>query len=161
MNYAEIKRLVKLVETSGIGELEVEIEGSRVRIAKPSPPQIISTLPPGALVQTDFTSHLPSPATPQTSPPAAPSPELSQPSKIYVDVTSPMVGTFYRAPSPEAPTYVSIGDRVKPGSTLCIIEAMKLMNEIEAEVAGRVVEIAVENAKPVEFGQLLFRIEPE
>ena len=72
-----------------------------------------------------------------------------------------MVGTFYSAPSPEAPPYVEVGDRVKPGQVLCIIEAMKLMNEIEAEVSGTIKEIALENAQPVEFGQLLFKIEQD
>jgi len=91
-----------------------------------------------------------------SAPPAAPSLAVR-----LVDVTSPMVGTFYRAPSPEAPSYVQVGDRIKPGQVLCILEAMKLMNEIEAEVGGRIAEIAVENTEPVEFGQLLFRIEPD
>ncbi|MFH0765564.1 MAG: acetyl-CoA carboxylase biotin carboxyl carrier protein [Calditrichota bacterium] len=159
MNYAEIKRLVKLVETSGIGELEVEIEGSRVRIAKPQPPQFVSTAALTPLAQAEMAARMQPPA--ESLPPKATPPPPTPPVKTSVDVTSPMVGTFYRAPSPEAPPYVSVGDRVKPGSALCIIEAMKLMNEIEAEVAGRVTEIAVENAKPVEFGQLMIRIEPD
>jgi acetyl-CoA carboxylase biotin carboxyl carrier protein len=77
-----------------------------------------------------------------------------------IDVASPMVGTFYRAPAPDAPPYVEVGSRVAKGDTLCIIEAMKLMNELESEVAGRVAEICVENAQPVEYGQVLFRVEP-
>ena len=76
------------------------------------------------------------------------------------EVTSPMVGTFYRAPAPDAPAYVEVGDRVEKGQTLCILEAMKLMNELEAEISGTIREISVNNADPVEFGQVLFRIEP-
>jgi acetyl-CoA carboxylase biotin carboxyl carrier protein len=82
------------------------------------------------------------------------------PSKNTVDINSPMVGTFYRAPSPEAPAYVNIGDNIEPGQVICIIEAMKLMNEIKSEVKGKITDIQVENAEPVEFGQVLFTIEP-
>ena len=77
-----------------------------------------------------------------------------------IEVTSPMVGTFYSAPTPDEPLYIEVGDEVKPGDGLCIIEAMKLMNELEAEVAGTIVEICVENAQPVEYGQVLFLINP-
>ncbi len=87
---------------------------------------------------------------------AAPPPEPSN----HIDVTSPMVGTFYRAPAPEAPPYVELGSTVSRGQTLCILEAMKLMNELESEVDGVVREILAENADPVEYGQVLFRIEP-
>ncbi|RMH23347.1 MAG: acetyl-CoA carboxylase biotin carboxyl carrier protein, partial [Gemmatimonadetes bacterium] len=77
-----------------------------------------------------------------------------------IDITSPMVGTFYRAPAPDAPPYVEVGSTVKPGDTLCILEAMKLMNELECEVSGTIAEICVENAAPVEYGQVLFRVSP-
>jgi acetyl-CoA carboxylase biotin carboxyl carrier protein len=77
-----------------------------------------------------------------------------------VDIISPMVGTFYRAPSPDEPSYVNVGDRIRPGQVVCIVEAMKLMNEVEAEVSGEVVEILVDNAQPVEFGQVLMRVNP-
>ncbi|MYG81935.1 MAG: acetyl-CoA carboxylase biotin carboxyl carrier protein, partial [Gemmatimonadetes bacterium] len=82
------------------------------------------------------------------------------PSADLVDVTSPMVGTFYRAPSPEAPPYVDVGAKVAAGDVLCVIEAMKLMNELECEVSGRIVEICADNAEPVDYGQLLFRVDP-
>ncbi|MCY4573147.1 MAG: acetyl-CoA carboxylase biotin carboxyl carrier protein, partial [Gemmatimonadetes bacterium] len=82
------------------------------------------------------------------------------PSGNLVDVTSPMVGTFYRAPSPEAPAYVEVGATVAAGDVLCVIEAMKLMNELECEVSGRIVEICADNAEPVDYGQLLFRVDP-
>ncbi|MEX0912327.1 MAG: acetyl-CoA carboxylase biotin carboxyl carrier protein, partial [Gemmatimonadota bacterium] len=84
-----------------------------------------------------------------------------EPKSNLIDVPSPMVGTFYRAPAPEAPAYVDLGSRVAKGQTLCILEAMKLMNELQAEVQGVVREILVDNGDPVEYGQVLFRIEPE
>lgn len=83
-----------------------------------------------------------------------------QPDKNWIDITSPMVGTFYRAPAPDEPSFVEIGSVVRPGQTVCIIEAMKLMNELEAEVGGEIMEILVENGKPVEFGQPLMRVKP-
>jgi len=155
---SEIRRLVKLVETSGISELEIEEGGARVKIIKQVSGDGL------VLPQVSPSAAQPEPASPTvqverqdiSAPPAAPSLAVR-----LVDVTSPMVGTFYRAPSPEAPSYVQVGDRIKPGQVLCILEAMKLMNEIEAEVGGRIAEIAVENTEPVEFGQLLFRIEPD
>ena len=82
------------------------------------------------------------------------------PAADYIEVTSPMVGTYYRSPAPDAPSYVDVGSHIGPGTVLCIIEAMKLMNEIESDVEGTVVKIMVENAQPVEFGQLLFLIDP-
>jgi acetyl-CoA carboxylase biotin carboxyl carrier protein len=102
---------------------------------------------------------------------ALPAPEAAQPAggdaapagpsnPNLLEVTSPMVGTFYRAPAPDAPDYVEVGTRVKNGDTLCIIEAMKLMNEFECEIQGTVVELCVENAQPVEYGQVLFRVDP-
>lgn len=145
MNYTEIRKLVKLVEESKISELEIEEENSRVRILK-HPVKALVEQAPEIVVQPPVATEIP----------VLPAPELPT---NQADVDSPMVGTFYRAPSPEAPSYVQIGDRVKPGQVLCIIEAMKLMNEIEAEVAGRVAEISVENAQPVEYGQRLFKIE--
>ncbi|HKJ02322.1 MAG TPA: acetyl-CoA carboxylase biotin carboxyl carrier protein, partial [Longimicrobiales bacterium] len=89
----------------------------------------------------------------------SPEPESSKDDGL-VDITSPMVGTFYRAPAPDAPPYVEVGSKVSEGQTLCILEAMKLMNELECEVSGTVVEILVENAQPVEYGQVLFRVDP-
>jgi acetyl-CoA carboxylase biotin carboxyl carrier protein len=93
------------------------------------------------------------------SEPAAVMPTI-QSDKNWIDITSPMVGTFYRAPAPDEPSFVEIGSVVRPGQTVCIIEAMKLMNELEAEVGGEIMEILVENGKPVEFGQPLMRVKP-
>ena len=141
---SELKRLIDLVQSTGIGELEVTSGGKTIRIAA------ASGVVPGASVAA------PAPAaTPAAVAPAAPAATGSEP----VAITSPMVGTFYRAPAPDADPYIEVGDTVTVGQTVCIVEAMKLMNEIESEVKGRVVKILVENAQPVEYGQKLFLVE--
>ncbi len=158
MDYADIRRLVKLVESSNISEIEIEEGGAKLRILKQSPgtiqmvaPQLLSSpMQYGAAQQIAAPVLVPAPSAPAAAPPERKS----------VDVLSPMVGTFFKAASSEAPAYVQIGDMVRPGQVLCIVEAMKLMNEIESEVTGRIVEILAQNAQAVEFGQLLFRIEP-
>lgn len=157
MNYSDIRRLVKLVERSRIAELEIEGDGSRVKILKYSSPNGTVDYGAGSPVNQLVTSQLTASA-PPVAEPSQPEPTVKS---NLVEVTSPMVGTFYRAPTPEAPAYVEVGDHVRPGQVLCIIEAMKLMNELEAEISGRIEHIAIENAQPVEFGQPLFRIEPD
>jgi oxaloacetate decarboxylase alpha subunit len=145
---AELRRLIRLVQRTGIGELEVSAGGRTVRIAAhPTGTAAMVTVPAAA------TAAAPPPAA-GTGPAAGPATEK------LVAITSPMVGSFYRAPAPEADPYVEKGDVVDIGQTVCIVEAMKLMNEIESEVRGRIVEILVENAQPVEFGQKLFLVEP-
>jgi acetyl-CoA carboxylase biotin carboxyl carrier protein len=153
MNIEWLKRLVRLVEESDIDSLEVERLTTRVRIRK-SP-----TAGGAPMVSHVAPAPAPAPAVGAPAPDTAP-PDSPPPVDGFVDVLSPMVGTFYRAASPESPAFVSVGDSVEAGQTLCILEAMKLMNELEAEVSGVVREISVENAEPVEFGQVLFRIEP-
>ena len=153
MDYADIRRLVKLVETSNISEFEIEEGGAKLRILKQSSMVSQMVMPQSVPMQMSY------------APPAVTLPSASAPAPVAhvsktIEVLSPMVGTFYKAPSPEAPAYVQVGDTVRPGQVLCIVEAMKLMNEIESEVAGRVVEILPQNAQAVEFGQLLFRIDP-
>lgn len=168
MKYSDIKRLVKLVEGSNIAELEVEFEGSKVRIAKNyhsgdhlTPPIYTNyPLPPGSPPTPSPISPYPIITTGESESRKVEVAEERQLVRKAIEVQSPMVGTFYRAPSPEAPPYVEVGDIVRPGQVLCIIEAMKIMNEIEAEVAGKIIEICVDNAQPIEFGQVLFRIEP-
>ncbi len=154
MNLSEIRKLVKLVETSQVNELEIEEDGSRIKIVKgataESSSQFVQALPAGQ------------PASPVTliEAPGTSVPEAQSVEETSLAIKSPMVGTFYRAPSPEAPPYTKVGDQVRPGQVLCIIEAMKLMNEIECEVSGEVVEILINNAEPVEFDQTLFKIKP-
>jgi acetyl-CoA carboxylase biotin carboxyl carrier protein len=150
---AELRRLIRLVQRTGIGELEVSAGGRAVRIsAVPgTAPAVAVPAPPVAPAQ----SHGPAGGNAGAGAPAAPGK-----SERFVAITSPMVGTFYRAPAPDADPYVEVGSMVEIGQTVCIVEAMKLMNEIESEVRGRVTELLVENAQPVEFGQKLFLIDP-
>ncbi len=155
MRPSKIRSLIKIVEESNIDELEVSSWGRKVRIRKKiggsnghgniNPIENISPSPPKADTQLELTTKAPN----------------EEATKInLVEIKSPMVGTFYMSPAPDARPYVEVGQDVKPGQVVCIVEAMKLMNEIEAETAGRVVEVLVENAKPVQFGQPLFLIEP-
>ena len=152
MDLRKLKTLIDLVAESGIAEIEVTEGEDKVRIVKHAPTVVAATPPPPA--QTVVAGTTAPPPAAAAAPAGEPAPE---PPKGSV-VKSPMVGTFYRSPSPGAKSFVEVGQAVKPGDTLCIIEAMKLLNEIEAEVAGEVKEILVENGQPVEYGQPLFVI---
>jgi len=144
LNFEEIRELVRIASEADITELEVEAGHLRVAIRK---------APRGAGPQ-------PVAPAPAPVPPAAAPPSPDAPSPHWVPVTAPMVGTFYRAPGPDQPPFVQEGDRVEVGQTLCIIEAMKMFNEVPAEVSGRVVRVLAENGAPVEYGQPLFLIDP-
>jgi acetyl-CoA carboxylase biotin carboxyl carrier protein len=162
MNVKEIKELVDLVSRRGLAGLEVERAGFRLRIEGPrQDPGRMVALPPAAhhaeLVEAQPVPSLPPPAAPHvTAGPARPDAEADGPPVV----TSPIVGTFYRAPSPDSDPFVKTGAIVEKGQTLCIIEAMKLMNEIEADVSGTVVEVFPQNGQPVEYGERLFSIRP-
>ena len=145
MDIRKVKKLIELLEESGISEIEISEGEESVRISRYPNPGLMSFAP----------QHY---APPQQPPQEQRTEAPSEPQKGY-QVTAPMVGTFYASPSPGAKPFVEIGSQVKPGDTLCIIEAMKMMNQIESEVAGKVVSILVENGDPVEFGQPLFVIE--
>ena len=157
-----IERLIQALDDSTVDSLEIERGGTKVRLSK-TPPM---TVAPQAAPAPVAAAPAPAPAAPAPGGPAPAAPEgdgggeASAPSSDLEEITSPMVGTFYRAPAPDAPPYVEEGDRIKPGDTLCIIEAMKLMNELDAEISGKVVEILIDNAQPVEYGQVLFRVDP-
>jgi oxaloacetate decarboxylase (Na+ extruding) subunit alpha len=155
MNLKELKELIEILKNTDISELEIERSGVKVRIRKggdvtfhPSMPRM--EYPPATII---------APAVPEAQVSAAEKPV--EPAKTnQIKVTSPIVGTFYRSSSPDKPAYVEVGDVVKKGQVLCIIEAMKLMNEIESETAGKIVQLLIENGQPVEYGQPLFVIEP-
>ncbi len=155
IDYDEVRRLVALLEEKNLSLFELEIEGLKVKIARGLPAQAPSApsaaaAPPAA----------PAPQTPEAAAAAEARNQAVEAAKGHHLITSPMVGTFYRAPDPTSAPFVDVGDQVKKGQTLCIIEAMKLMNEIEADVDGTIAEIYVDNARPVEFGQKLFAILP-
>lgn len=162
-----LRGLIDAVDQSGIDSLEINRAGTRIRIAK-TPTGVAAAVPtfgpstaPAAPVATPpAAAPAPAPAAQPEAATAAATVEAPAETSNLVDVKSPMVGTFYRAPAPDAPPYVEVGSTVTKGQTLCILEAMKLMNELECEVDGVVREILVEDAEPVEYGQVLFRIEP-
>jgi acetyl-CoA carboxylase biotin carboxyl carrier protein len=151
-----LRGLIEAVDTSGIDTFELNRAGTKIRISKTPPPAPISA-PSVHALPAHATGALAAPA-PDSAPAALPATATAETN--LTEVKSPMVGTFYRAPAPEAPPYVEIGSVVRTGQTLCILEAMKLMNELESEVDGVVRAILVENGDPVEYGQVLFRIEP-
>jgi acetyl-CoA carboxylase biotin carboxyl carrier protein len=155
----EVKALVKVLEGTDVTSLRWDRNGQKIVIRRghAAPVGVIpATFPSAAPVVPVTVPAAPVAAAAPSAAPATPKPE-AKPGTV---VTSPFVGTFYRAPSPDSPPFVDVGTVVKKGQVLCIVEAMKLMNEIEAEVAGKIAEIFVQNATPVEFGQALFRIEP-
>jgi acetyl-CoA carboxylase biotin carboxyl carrier protein len=159
-----VESLIRALDDSSLDSLELERGGTRIRLSK-SP---VAYNTNGAAVQTAPEGHLAAdqPAGPSLEEDLSPVPEESPPpakdevAGNLIEVTSPMVGTFYRAPSPDAPPYVEVGSRVAEGGVLCIIEAMKLMNELESEVTGTIERILVDNAEPVEYGQVLFLVDP-
>ncbi len=159
MRAKKIRELVRIVQESNIGELEIAKWGQRIRISKSVSPAVPASVVP----ITQVVSEPPLPNFPEFSAGPTGSEEVQAPEKEksnLAEIKAPMVGTFYRAPSPDTDPYVEEGDSLAPGKVLCIIEAMKLMNEIEAEISGRIVKILVENAQPVEYNQPLFLIEP-
>lgn len=153
MNLKEIKEMITLMNENDLCELEIEKEGSKIKIRKapvevpeayriqPPPYRVETILPPGKTAEST-------------------TPSVTGSTKTTKEIASPMVGTFYRAPSPESAPFVEIGQMVEIGQVVCIVEAMKLMNEIKSEVRGKVVEVVVDNAEPVEFGQTLFVLDP-
>ncbi|HUC90856.1 MAG TPA: acetyl-CoA carboxylase biotin carboxyl carrier protein [Paenibacillus sp.] len=157
---SEIKELVKLIDSTSVHELEIENEGARLLIRKPGKPEVVTvTAAPAAH------TYMPAPSPAAAQPAAvgaaaAPASAAAEKDNLH-RIVSPMVGTFYSSPSPEAGPYVNVGDRVGEKTVVCILEAMKLMNELEAEVRGEIVEVLVESGQLVEYGQPLFLVKPE
>jgi acetyl-CoA carboxylase biotin carboxyl carrier protein len=175
MEISYIKKLIKLLDESGIDEIEVEEEGKKVRVSKAHHnSSAVPVFYPQYFPQPGTMSGIPQAASqfPQAGPSTSNSPQAdSLPAaeagsgpkpeeKKYHEVRSPIVGTFYRAPAPNADPYVQVGSTVQQGTVLCIIEAMKLMNEIESDITGKIIQTLVENGKPVEYNQPLFLVEP-
>jgi acetyl-CoA carboxylase biotin carboxyl carrier protein len=151
MNIKEIKEMINLMNENGLVEFEVEKEGMRIRLKKTSAG--LEGLNGPILIERQGMAP--------AGTPAQIAPEAQDKNLVKtVEIKSPMVGTFYRAPNPEAPAYAEVGQIIEPGQVICVIEAMKLMNEIKSEIRGKILEILVDNAEPVEFGQPLFLIEP-
>lgn len=160
MNIKEIQNLIKFVAKSGASEVKLETEDIKITIKTGSDDKgetVIQQVP--MMAQPQAAAPVPQqPATPASGD-AAPETDTAEDSK-YVTIKSPIIGTFYRKPSPDKPAFVEVGSTVKTGDPLCVIEAMKLFNEIESEVSGKIVKVLVDDATPVEFDQPLFLIEP-
>jgi len=174
MNMTEIQDLIKFVSKSGVTEVEIEEKEFKITIkaepktrrgrgANQEPQQVIQQVPvampqmqvPMAAAPAAAPAPAPAPAAPAAEAPAA-----AEDNSKYIEVRSPMIGTFYRSPSPDKPSFVEVGDTVKAGDPVCIIEAMKLFNEIESEVSGKIVKILVDDSSPVEYDQPLMLVDP-
>lgn len=163
MDLKEIQDLIKFVAKSGVNEVEIEMKGVKLVIKTGQTPVMAAPVVQAA----PAVVHMPAPAVtpaPQAAAPAAApaaTPAKTEDTSKYIEIKSPMIGTFYRRPSPDKDVFVNIGDEVKPGTVLCVIEAMKLFNEIESEFSGRIVKVLVDDSTPVEYDTPLFLIEPK
>jgi len=161
MTTDEIRELIELVSSTGIAELEVQRGENRVRIRRSFASETSVIMPaPAVLAMPAGVPAVPVPVAPAAPPVVPPEPQTAKSPDSLIYVKSPIVGTFYESASPGSPAFVKIGDHVTPGTVLCIIESMKLMNEIEADVAGVVETKVVQNGQPVEYGESLFGIRP-
>ena len=154
MDLSELKGIISLVQKSDLTELEIEFKDIKLRMTRPG------AITPGHDSVREIVVQAPPPTPSGTTPPPSVSKGLDSADEDLAVFNSPMVGTFYRKPSPDDPSFVKVGDSVKKGDVLCIIEAMKVMNEIQSEITGEIVDILVEDGSSVEFGQTLFRIKP-
>jgi acetyl-CoA carboxylase biotin carboxyl carrier protein len=154
MKAKEIQELIDFISNSGLAEVKIETEEFKLSIKKYSEAPIVKveSAPVAPSVQT---TPAPTPSAPASAPVVA-----KEDTSKYVEIKSPMIGTFYRTPNPDSDAFVNIGDTVSAGQTVCIIEAMKLFNEIESEVSGKIVKVLVDNAQPVEYDQPLFLVDP-
>ncbi len=160
MELKEIKELIKLVSEAGVSEVEVERGDFKIAIKKTEEKVVVQSTTP-VIQQPVITAATPVIAPPVATPAATPSvAPASENTANLITIKSPMIGTFYKSASPDKPAFVNVGDEIKPGKVLCIVEAMKLFNEIESEVSGKIVKVLVENASPVEYDQPLFLVEP-
>lgn len=161
MKAKEIRELIDFISNSGLDEVNIETQEFKIAVKKNSPVvNAVSEVPVVAAPAVNAVEQAPV-AVPAATPAAAPPPsQAQQENNNYIEIKSPMIGTFYTTPSPDAEAFVKEGDTVKVGQTVCIIEAMKLFNEIESEYSGKIVKMLVENASPVEFDQPLFLVDP-
>ncbi len=157
MNLEEIKDLIKLVSKSGLGKVEIEREGFRISIKGSQAEPIMVQAAPMVAAAAPVNTAAP---VATSAPAAAPAAEAAADDSKYITVKSPMIGTFYRTPGPDKDPFVNVGDTIQKGDKVCIIEAMKTFNEIEAEVSGKIVKVLVDNASPVDYDQPLFLVDP-
>jgi acetyl-CoA carboxylase biotin carboxyl carrier protein len=157
MDIKQIQDLIRFVSKSGVNEVSIEQDDFKITIKTNQNPTFVTATVPAAAPVHQTVAAAPVSA-PETAPSAAPA--AAADTSNYITIKSPMIGTFYRSASPEKPFFVNVGDEISTGTVICIVEAMKLFNEIESEVSGRIVKILVDNASPVEYDQPLFLVEP-
>ncbi len=158
LNLNELRELLAVLSQTEIAEITLKSGDFELTVRKGIAPQPVVSASPGAIAA-DMSAPVMAPTAPASATPSSPPTSIHNTDRL-VEITSPMVGTFYRSPAPEEPAFVDVGDRIRPGQTVCIVEAMKLMNEIDADAGGEIVEILVENGQPIEFGQVLMRVNP-
>lgn len=159
MDIKQIQELIKFVSRSGVNEVAIEQENFKITIkTNQAPVYVNAALPAAPAPQPVVPAAVAAPAV--TVEAKAPSTPAAEDTSKYITIKSPMIGTFYRSSSPDKPSFVNVGDEIGTGKVICIIEAMKLFNEIESEVSGRIVKVLVDNASPVEYDQPLFLVEP-
>jgi len=156
MDIKEIQELIRFVAKSGVNEVELERDGFKLSIKANAPAPVAQVVAAPMPVQV----AAPAPVAAAAPAPAAAAAPAASNETNYLTITSPMIGTFYRTPGPDKEPFVNVGDLVETGKVVCIVEAMKLFNEIESEVKGRIVKVLVDNASPVEYGQPLFLVDP-
>jgi acetyl-CoA carboxylase biotin carboxyl carrier protein len=161
MKAKEIQELIDFIAKSGLNKVNIETEEFKIQV-KRDPDQKVKYVKDQASVAPAPAAPVPAPAAAATAPVPAPvaAPAPASDDSKYVAIKAPMIGTFYRAAGPESPIFVNVGDEVKKGQVICIIEAMKLFNEIESEISGKIVKVLVDNASPVEYDQPLFLVDP-
>ncbi|MFN0187160.1 MAG: acetyl-CoA carboxylase biotin carboxyl carrier protein [Bacteroidia bacterium] len=160
MNKKEIEELIKFVAKAGVSEVNLELKDFKITIKNSSPKveQIYHAAPAPVMTMAPAPVAIAPAVAAPSAPSAAAAPATDE--STYITIKSPMIGTFYRASGPDKPILANVGDEIKPGKVLCIIEAMKLFNEIESEVSGRIVKVLVDNLKPVEYDTPLFLVDP-
>lgn len=161
MDIKEIQELIRFVSKAGVNEVAIERKDFKITIKAGQTQTIVQATVPSIAAAPAPVAAAPAPvASSPAAPSAAPAAPKAEDTSKYITIKSPMIGTFYRTPSPDKPVFVNVGDEIKTGSVVCLIEAMKLFNEIESEVSGKIVKILVDNASPVEYDQPLFLVEP-
>ena len=160
LDHEELHRLLATLAESDIQEFRLEGEDFCLEVKRNLGTSLDAVASPKKITTEDIELPLPQPKVEASAAPSTPPPSVPGSRSDLVEVTAPMVGTFYRAPGPDEPPFVDIGSKISVGQAVCILEAMKLMNELESEVSGEVIEILVENGTPVEFGQVLMRLKP-
>ena len=160
MKAKEIQELINFLAESGLEEVNIETDNFKVSVKRSAEQTVVSAPVAATPAPAPLPTPAPAPAAPAPAPAATESAAPAAPSGNAIEIKSPMIGTFYRSANPESPSFVEVGSEVKAGDAVCIIEAMKLFNEIESEVSGKIVKVLVDNAQPVEYDQPLFLVEP-